>query len=82
MVMKFLPLVLSLSVMIVAAINLGSINKMGEDNASLKDKDEWKNSRNTSILLLLISLALLAYFGYDMWSKKDNLFAKNFIYYF
>ena len=35
MVMKFLPLVLSLSVMIVAAINLGSINKMGEDNASL-----------------------------------------------
>lgn len=82
MIMKFLPLVLSLAVMIVAAVNLGSINKMGEDNVSLKDKTEWKNSRNTSVLLLLISLALISYFGYDMWVKKDNLFAKNFIYYF
>jgi hypothetical protein len=81
MLMKFLPLVLALAVMIVAAVNLGSLNTL-KDDKKLEEVTEWKNARNTSVLLLLISLALMAYFGYDLYSKKDSLFAKNFIYYF
>ena len=81
MVMKFLPSVLSLAFLIIAAVNLGSLNKLRDDK-KLEDVQQWKDAQRTSIILLLVSIVMVVYSGYDLYSKKDSLFAKNFIYYF
>ncbi len=81
MVMKFLPSVLSLAFLIIAAVNLGSLNKLRDDK-DLKDVQQWKDAQRTSMILLLVSIVMVVYSGYDLYSKKDSLFAKNFIYYF
>lgn len=81
MVMKFLPSVLSLAFLIIAAVNLGSLNKLGDDK-NLKEVTQWKDAQRTSMILLLVSIVMVVYSGYDLYSKKDSLFAKNFIYYF
>jgi hypothetical protein len=81
MVMKFLPSVLSLAFLIIAAVNLGSLNKLRDDK-KLEDVQQWKDAQRTSIILLLVSIVMIVYSAYDLYSKKDSLFAKNFIYYF
>jgi hypothetical protein len=81
MVMKFLPSVLSLAFLIIAAVNLGSLNKLRDDK-DLKDVQQWKDAQRTSVILLIVSIVMIVYSGYDLYSKKDSLFAKNFIYYF
>lgn len=81
MVMKFLPSVLSLAFLIIAAVNLGSLNKLRDDK-DLKDVQQWKDAQRTSVILLLVSIVMVVYSGYDLYAKKDSLFAKNFIYYF
>jgi len=81
MVMKFLPSVLSLAFLIIAAVNLGSLNKLRDDK-NLKDVQQWKDAQRTSVILLIVSIVMIVYSGYDLYSKKDSLFAKNFIYYF
>lgn len=70
------PALLSLVLVILSGVSYGSVSKMDE---STKQRDAKRSSSG----ILLISIAMLLYFGYMLYDNKDVLKPKTqFVYYF